>query len=163
MRWFFIPLSLLVSTPAWASTPDRAYAETMAAELRKDAPFRKAIAGSLARLDEALSLANRLRAAADESHAKLADALARDWAETALAQKEAYLLGEACAKIAREITTKQEETERLRTLYQELTLEGERLRHEIARAKKESDAPLAKEPKAKGEGKPRPRAKRGER
>ncbi len=69
-------------SPARAQGDDRAAAETLVAPLQHAAPA-PVTAEAVARANEALEQATRFRAAGDEAHAKAADGLAREWAETA--------------------------------------------------------------------------------
>jgi hypothetical protein len=61
---------------------DRAAAEALVGPMAKAAPA-PVTAEAVARANEALEQATRFRAAGDEAHAKAADGLAREWAETA--------------------------------------------------------------------------------
>jgi hypothetical protein len=72
-----------VAFTASAKDDDRAIAEATVKEVEA-APSGKALAGEpLARAHEALDRAQRLRDVRDEPRARLADGLARTWAETA--------------------------------------------------------------------------------
>jgi hypothetical protein len=74
--------SLAVGAVAMAAGDDRAAAESALKEV--DASPRKDVASDFAsRSRAALDRAARLRASGDESHAKVADNLARQWAEAA--------------------------------------------------------------------------------
>ena len=74
-------LALAVS-PARAQGDNRGAAEALALPLEHAAPS-PVTAEALTRTREALEQATRFRAAGDEAHAKAADGLAREWAETA--------------------------------------------------------------------------------
>lgn len=67
---------------ARAQSDDRAAAETLISPLEHASPA-PVTAEAVARAREALEQATRFRAAGDEAHAKAADGLAREWAETA--------------------------------------------------------------------------------
>lgn len=90
-----------VAFTASAKDDDRAIAEATVKEVEA-APSGKALAGEpLARAHEALDRAQRLRDVRDEPRARLADGLARTWAETARDVVKAAE-AEARAKKARE-------------------------------------------------------------
>jgi hypothetical protein len=72
----------LAESPARAQGDDRSAAEALAQPLERAAPS-PVTAEALTRTREALEQATRFRAAGDEAHAKAADGLAREWAETA--------------------------------------------------------------------------------
>jgi hypothetical protein len=67
---------------ARAQSDDRAAAEAVVSPLEHAGPA-PVTAEAVARAREALEQATRFRAAGDEAHAKTADGLAREWAETA--------------------------------------------------------------------------------
>jgi hypothetical protein len=67
---------------ARADGDDRAAAEALVVPMQKAAP-EPATIEAIARARDALEQSTRLRAAGDEAHAKAADGLAREWAETA--------------------------------------------------------------------------------
>jgi hypothetical protein len=69
-------------SPARAQGDDRAAAEALVAPLLHATPA-PVTAEAVARASDALEQATRFRAAGDEAHAKAADGLAREWAETA--------------------------------------------------------------------------------
>jgi len=77
-------LGAAISTVSAAQAPgdDRAAAEALVGPVEQATPA-PVTAEAIARAREALEQATRFRAAGDEAHAKAADGLAREWAETA--------------------------------------------------------------------------------
>jgi len=65
---------------AFAGESDRAAAETTLASVEKDPTVTDVTADAVKKSRDALERARRMRAAGDEKHAKLADALALEWA-----------------------------------------------------------------------------------
>jgi hypothetical protein len=74
---------LVACAQARAQGDDHDAAAALCAQLEHDVAHKSAIADALARAKAALERAIRLRAVGDERHARLADGLAREWAETA--------------------------------------------------------------------------------
>jgi hypothetical protein len=62
---------------------DRTVAEALVSQLEHDTAHGPLMADPLSRARAALERATRFRAASDEGHARIADGLAREWAETA--------------------------------------------------------------------------------
>ena len=75
-------IAVAVGGAARGAGDDRAVAEALVKSTEPLGPA-PVTADALARTSEALERATRLRAAGDEAHAKVADGLAREWAETA--------------------------------------------------------------------------------
>jgi hypothetical protein len=75
-------MGALTASVARAETTDAAAAEALVVPMAK-APPAAVTVDAIARATEALEQATRFRAAGDEAHAKAADGLAREWAETA--------------------------------------------------------------------------------
>ena len=75
-------MGALTAHAARAETTDAAAAEALVVPMSK-APPAAVTADAVARATEALEQATRFRAAGDEAHAKAADGLALEWAETA--------------------------------------------------------------------------------
>ncbi len=66
-----------------AGNDDSAEATALIQQLDADTAHKALVADTLAKAKEALERGRRMRTAGDEAHAKLADAVAREWAETA--------------------------------------------------------------------------------
>jgi colicin import membrane protein len=66
-----------------AGTDDAAEATALIQQLDADTAHKALVADTLTKAKEALERGHRMRTAGDDAHAKLADAVAREWAETA--------------------------------------------------------------------------------
>jgi hypothetical protein len=133
---------------------DRTVAEALVSQLERDPGHQALIADPLARARAALERGTRLRAAADEPHARVAEGLAREWAETArdlvaAADEEAH-----AAEVRTRARDAQAQLERTRALVEEGIARVGRLRAAIADAERERlDARTAVEVH---EGEPKP-------
>jgi hypothetical protein len=76
-------LFLLLGTIAAAGVDTQRSTETILAELERDPAHKDKAQDLIKRARAAAERANRLRAAGDETHARLADAVAHEWAEAA--------------------------------------------------------------------------------
>jgi hypothetical protein len=119
----------------WATTggaqgDDRAAAEAIVVPMDTKGPVA-VTAEAVERAKEAFEQATRLRAAGDEAHAKAADGLAREWAETA----RDLTLAAAAEKLAedrkRQAMQAQAQLERTRALVEEGIARIGRLRAEL--------------------------------
>jgi hypothetical protein len=130
-----------VSRPTAASADDRTAAEAILKTLatQPQAPGATATAPSvnaeaLARTREAIEQATRLRAAGDEAHAKAADGLAREWAETARDLALAADAEKLAADRKRQSMLAQAQLQRTRALVEEGLARLGRLRAELEAA-----------------------------
>lgn len=122
--------SLSVGALAMAAGDDRAAAESVLKEV--EASPRKDVAGELvARSRAALDRAAQLRASGDESHAKLADRLARTWAEAARDVVRAAVVEESGAAARRGATDAGALADRERALLEEAIAQSGRLRAQL--------------------------------
>src|SRR5258708_2213352 len=120
---------LLMTAPAGtarAEGDDRAIAEGLIAQLeprehdREGDTARGRITGdALARARDARERATRLRRAGDEAHAKTADGLAREWAETGRDLARAADAEAAATELRRKAMAEQAQVERARALAEE--------------------------------------------
>src|SRR5271165_3925465 len=79
-----VPVGLLLVGTALAQPADEhAAADALVRQLDQDAAHHAVTAETLDKAKNALERAVRLRAAGDETHAKAADGLALEWAQTA--------------------------------------------------------------------------------
>jgi hypothetical protein len=78
-----LALVALWARAGWADRADGAAAQRALDDLRRDAKHQTVTADAVGRIQSALERAARLRSAGDEAHAQLADAVARQWADTA--------------------------------------------------------------------------------
>ncbi len=114
-----------------------------------------ATADAVSRARDAIEQATRLRAAGDEAHAKAADGLAREWAETARDLALAIAAEKAAEDCKRQAMESQAQLQRTRALVEEGIAHLGRLRAEIGDAKAVARAVEVHEGEAKpGEAKP---------
>lgn len=122
---------------AMASADDRAAAESALAEI--EASAQKELGQELVtRSRAALDRAARLRASGDEGHAKLADRVARRWAEAARDVVRAAVVEESAAAARRGATDAGARAERERALLEEAIAQSGRLRAQLESAAKAS-------------------------
>jgi hypothetical protein len=114
---------------ARAQGDDRAAAEALVTPADKAAPVT---AEALARAREALEQGTRLRAAGDEAHAKAADGLAREWAETARDLALAAAAEKQADERRRQALQAQAQLERTRALVEDGIARLGRIRAELA-------------------------------
>jgi len=115
---------------AMADDDERAAAESVLKEI--EASPRKDAAGELiTRSRAALDRAAQLRAGGDESHARLADRLARTWAEAARDVVRAAVVEESAAAARRGATDAGTLADRERALLEEAIAQSGRLRAQL--------------------------------
>lgn len=83
---------VVVAQRGMAGADDRTVAQTVMKDLEGDPARQTAAAPFVARARVALERGARMRAAGDETRARLADALARDWADAARDAAEAAVV-----------------------------------------------------------------------
>ena len=126
-----------VRVAAAAAPEDRAATETVLREVEAS-PKKDVAAEMIARSKAALDRASRLRAAGDEPHARLADGLAKTWAEAARDVVRAVDV-EARAEAARRgATDAGVVAERERALLEEGIAQSGRVRAQLESAERES-------------------------
>jgi hypothetical protein len=140
--------------PARADGNDAAAPGSLAAPMPKTPPAPVTV-DAVARATEALEQATRFRAAGDEAHAKAAEGLAREWAETARDLAQAAAAEKQAEDRKRQAMEAQAQLERTRALVEDGIARLGRLHAEL-------DAP----PKAATavevhEGQPKPAAAAG--
>jgi len=124
--------SPLLAARAARAQDDGATAAAIVAQLeRPDRPDARLTAGPLARAKEAIDRAARLRRAGDEAHAKAADGLAREWAETARDLARAADAEAKAADLRRKAVAADAQLERTRALVAEGVARVGRLRAEL--------------------------------
>jgi hypothetical protein len=122
---------------ASAAGDDRAAAEALLKEV--DASPRKDVASELVtRSRGALDRGAKLRSSGDEAHAKLADRLARTWAEAARDVARAAAVEESAANARRSLTDAGLVAERERALLEEAIAQSGRLRAQLEAAPREA-------------------------
>ncbi len=125
-----VGVCLSVGALATAAEDDRAAAESVLKEV--EASPRKDVGGELvSRSRAAMDRAGRLRASGDESHAKLADRLARTWAEAARDVVRAAMVEESAAAARRGATDAGALADRERALLEEAIAQSGRLRAQL--------------------------------
>ena len=150
---------------AAASPDDRAATETLLREV-EGSPRKAAAAEMITRSRGALDRAARLRAAGDEPHAKIADALAHTWAEAARDVVRAVDVEEKAQAARRSATDAGIVAERERALLEEGIAQSGRLRAQLESVERESQpartSAAANSDTDGGAGKPKPPAARRE-
>jgi hypothetical protein len=126
-------LSAGVSSVAQGSD-DHAVASALVLKLEQDASQASVIATSIAGAKQALERATKLRGAGDEGHAKTADGLAREWAETARDLARAADAEAKASELRRKALDAQAKLERSRALVEEAIARAGRLRAELEAA-----------------------------
>jgi hypothetical protein len=114
-----------------ATADDAAAARTLVAELEQSKPPPATVSDAVERAKEALERGIRLRRTGDEAHARMADGLAREWAETARDLARAAQAEAAVADLRRKAMTEQEQAERTRALVEEGVARVGRLRAQV--------------------------------
>lgn len=156
---------LALGTVALGAGDDRAAAESVLKEL--EASPRNPVATELvARSRAALERGAKLRSSGDEAHAKLADNLARTWAETARDVVRAAVVEESAAAARRGATDAGALADRERALLEEAIAQSGRLRAQMDVVERENkDQPartsMAANSDAGARPKPAPGAKDG--
>jgi len=159
---------LLATGHAAAQTAgEYAAAEALVVELEHDAAHAVVTADAVATAKGALERARRLRAAGDEAHAKAADGLALEWAQTGRDLARAADAEATATELRRKAVDAQAQLERTRAQVEEGIAHVGRLRTQLQEAEKagkvdraavemhEGDAPP---PRKKGAGKKGPPA-----
>ena len=113
-------------------------AESVVSELERDEAHKALTADTVKKARAALERARRMRAAGDESHAKLADGLAREWAETARDLVKAADAEQSAAQARRDAIDAGAQSERERALLEEGLARNGRLRAQLDDAEREA-------------------------
>jgi len=120
-----------------AAGDDRGSAESLLKEV--EGSPRKDVAGELVtRSRAALDRGARLRASGDEAHAKLADAVARTWAEAARDVARAAVVEESAATARRAATDAGVIADRDRALLEEAIAQSGRVRAQLESAERDT-------------------------
>jgi hypothetical protein len=130
---------LLVAQAALAQSADEhGAADALVRQLDLDTAHHVVMADTLGRAKNALERATRLRAAGDEAHAKAADGLALEWAQTARDLVKAADAEGAAGELRRKALDAQAQLERSRGLVEEAIASIGRLRAELDQAEGKS-------------------------
>ena len=132
----FVLLSTLRAAPAQGD--DRTIAAALVTELEHDSVHPSVVAEPLARAKDALEQATRLRIVGDEAHARAADGLAREWAETGRDLARATDTEQQAADMRKKALESQARLSRTRTLVEEGIARVGRLSAELEQAKQAS-------------------------
>lgn len=136
---------------------DKARAEALLAELEGDAAHKALTADVVSRAHQALTQGKNLRASGDETHAKLADAAAREWAEVGRDLVKAAELERRAVEARRQADDAGAEVDRERALLDEGIAQNGRLRALVESAEREKK----QEPEKTSASAARPAAKNG--
>ncbi len=132
--------SLLVASGlALAGPEDRTVAESILVKLDADAAHKSVTSDASARAHAALERATRMRASGDEPHARLADGLAREWAELGRDLVATADLEKKSADARRNATDAGAHAERERALLEEGIAQNGRLRAQLEAAEREHE------------------------
>jgi len=126
-------LAAAISSVAQGSD-DHAVASALVLKLEQDSGQASVIATSIAGAKQALERATKLRSSGDERHAKTADGLAREWAETARDLARAADAEAKASELRRKAVDAQAKLERSRALVEEAIARAGRLRSELEAA-----------------------------
>jgi hypothetical protein len=125
-------LFLLILGPSHsARADDRASAQAIVAELEGDPARATSVAEALGQARDAIERGTRMRASGDEAHAKAADGLALEWAETARDVARAVDVEKTAADLRRKVIAEQAQIQRARALIEEGIVRVGRLRKEL--------------------------------
>jgi hypothetical protein len=137
----------ILGSRAFAAADDRSVTAAILADLDRDVAHKAMTADSVRRSREALERGSRMRQSGDEVHAKIADGIAREWAEigrdlvrTTDSEKKAF-------DARRDATDAGAYAERERALLEEALAQNGRLRTQleaVERERKEEPAKTAK-------------------
>jgi hypothetical protein len=121
---------LLVVAVASGAGDERAMAETMLKEVEAS-PKKDVAADLVARSKSALERGQRMRAAGDEAHAKIADSVARKWAEAARDVARAAVTEDSAGAARRDANDAGALADRERALLEEAIAQSGRLRAQM--------------------------------
>jgi hypothetical protein len=131
-----VAAGLAVGAVAIAGADDRATAESLLKEV-ETSPRKDVAAPLAARSRTALERASQLRVSGDEAHARLADSLARRWAEAARDAARAAVVEESAAAARRSAADAGALADRERALLEEAIAQSGRLRAQLESAQHE--------------------------
>lgn len=116
-----------------AATPgDRASTEATLAELEKDPASKDVTADAVKKSRDALERATRMRASGDDTHARLAEGIAHDWAEVGKELARATDLEKKAREAHFAAQDASAQTDRERAMLEQRVAENGRLVTEIA-------------------------------
>lgn len=134
---------IAIAAVAFAQPDDRGAAEAILKEL--DASPKKDVAAEMiGRAKTALERGARMRSAGDETHARVADSVARTWAEAARDIVRAVDVEERAANARRSATDAGAQAERERALLEEAIAQSGRVRAQLEGLEREGKEQPAK-------------------
>jgi len=137
-------LLLLSALPAaQAQGDDHTVAQTLVTSLEHDSAHATVLAEPIARANDALVQAAHLRSVGDEAHARAADGLAREWAETGRDLARASDAEQQAADLRKKALESQARLSRTRTLVEEAIARVGRLSAAIAQANRAAGEPTS--------------------
>lgn len=136
-------LVIAIGAVAFAQGDDRSAAESILKEL--EASPNKDVAGEMiGRAKTALDRGARMRSAGDETHARVADSVARTWAEAARDIMRAVDVEERAATARRSATDAGTQADRERALLEEAIAQSGRVRAQLDALEREGKVEPAK-------------------
>jgi hypothetical protein len=136
-------LAIAIGALAFAQPDDRSAAESILKEL--DASPKKDVAQEMiGRAKTALDRGARMRSAGDETHARVADSVAKTWAEAARDIVRAVEVEERAANARRSATDAGVQAERERALLEEAIAQAGRVRAQLESLEREGKEQPAK-------------------
>src|SRR5690349_8665167 len=136
-------LAIAIAAFASAQPDDRSAAESILKEVEAS-PKKDVAQEMIARAKTALDRGARLRSAGDETHARVADSVARTWAEAARDIVRAVDVEERAAEARRAATDAGVQAERERALLEEAIAQAGRVRAQIESLEREGKEQPAK-------------------
>jgi hypothetical protein len=114
LLWLVALGIVAAAPPVWAD--DHADAMALVAQLEQDGAHGAATGDAVAKAKDALERAQRMRVAGDEAHAKAADGLALEWAQSGRDLAKAVDAEQSAAGLRRKAVDAQAQLERSRAL-----------------------------------------------
>lgn len=136
-------LAIAIAAFASAQPDDRATAEAVLKELEAS-PKKDVAQEMIARAKTALDRSARMRSAGDETHARIADSVAKTWAEAARDIVRAVEVEERAANARRSATDAGVQAERERALLEEAIAQAGRVRAQLETLEREGKEQPAK-------------------
>lgn len=136
-------LAIAIAAFAFAQPDDRATAESILKELEAS-PKKDVAQEMIARAKTALERSARMRSAGDEPHARIADSVAKTWAEAAREIVRAVEVEERAANARRSATDAGVQAERERALLEEAIAQAGRVRAQLDTLEREGKEQPAK-------------------
>lgn len=138
-----LALALAVAALAFAQPDDRGAAEAILKELEAS-PKKDVAQEMIGRAKTALDRGARMRSAGDETHARIADSVAKTWAEAARDIVRAVEVEERAANARRAATDAGVQADRERALLEEAIAQAGRVRAQLESLEREGKEQPAK-------------------